>query len=258
MCPPEIERAHELNDQIQSKVSCRDLADDEIADFNDGAGNSDDEMSDAADDEISTAPVQRASQPAPHVRTTRKTPATTSARQPPTRGSDLLDRIANSLDPQHQAQRDAERTSALFQSQQLILLQAQTQDLNHTIQTLRNQLDNSERRRVNADRRVDRLRNQIYISSLIHQAQPSQPVTRLPYREPTVAAALGESSPSSQNSDQDQRFEATYHDGGRCSWFGNGNRFDSDDDVVEVNCIPWSPSPRARSPVQIPPPSDSD
>lgn len=73
------------------------------------------------------------------------------ARQSSTRGSDLLDKIAQSLNPEHQAQRDADRTSALFQSQQLILLQAQIRDLNQLVQSLRTQLDESERRRVDAD-----------------------------------------------------------------------------------------------------------
>lgn len=212
-------------------------------------------MSDGVDEETLAIPAHRTTQPTPRVRTTRKTPSIAPARQPPARGSDLLDRIAHSLDPQHQAQRDTERTSALFQSQQLILLQGQIRDLNQTIQILRNQLDDSERRRASADRRMDRLRNQLYISSLVHQAQPQQPATHL-YREPTVAAALAESSPSTQNSDRDRRWEATYRDGGRCSWFGNGHRFNLDDDVVEVSRIPWSPS--LRSPARTPPSSDSE
>ena len=212
-------------------------------------------MSDGADDETPTVPVHRTTQPTPHVRTTRKTSTAIPTRQPSARGSDLLDRIAHSLDPQHQAQCDTERTSALFQSQQLILLQGQIRDLNQSVQTLRNQLDDSERRRASADRRVDRLRNQIYISSLVHQVQPHQPTARQ-YREPAVVAALAESSPSTQNSDQNRRWEGTYRDGGRCSWFGNGHRFNSDDDVVEVNQIPWSPSP--QSPAQSPPSSDSE
>ncbi|KAF9642068.1 hypothetical protein BDM02DRAFT_3193972 [Thelephora ganbajun] len=165
-CPPEIECAHELNDRIQAKVSCCDLGDDEIADFKDGTDDSDNEMSDGADDEAPFVPVH-CPKPTPRVRTTRKTPVAAPTRQPSTKGSDFLDRIAHSLDPEHQAQCDAERTSALFQSQQLILLQAQIRDLNQTIQTLRNQLNNSERHRAKADRRADQLQNQIYITSVV-------------------------------------------------------------------------------------------
>ena len=101
-CPPEVERAHEIDDKIQAKVSCRDLGDDEIADFKE----SDDEMSDA-DDETPPAPIRRP-RPTPRVRTIRKESTSAPARQPSTRGFDFLDKIAQSLDPEHQAQRDTE------------------------------------------------------------------------------------------------------------------------------------------------------
>ena len=250
-CLPKVKRAHEINDKIQAKVSCRDLGDDEIADFKE----SDEDMSDNADNEMMPTPVPRP-KPTPCVRTTWKESAPVPACQSSTRGFNFLDKIVQSLDPGHQAQRETERTSALFQLQQLILLQTQIRDLNQLTQTLRNQLDNSERRRVDADRHVDQLRNQLYITSVVNQAQVQPPVTRPLYREPPVARALSESHPNSPNSDQDRRWEASYRDGGHSSWSGNGHRLNSDDDVVEVNPIPWSPSP--RSPVQSPPPSDSE
>ena len=233
-------------------MACRDLADDEIADFK----QSDDEMSDDADDEVTPpAPVRRP-RPTPRVRTTRKEPAPAPACQGSTRGVEFLGKIAQSLDPEHQAQRDTERTSTLFQSQQLIFLQAQIRDLNQLVQTLRNQLGDSERRRMDADRRADQLQNQIYITSAISQANARQPTTCPPYREPPVTTPSPEPCPSTPNSDQDRRWEATFREGGHCSWFGNGQRLDSDSDVVEVNPIPWSPS--LRQPAQSPPPSDSE
>ena len=243
-CPPEIDRAHEINDKIQTKVSCRDLDDDDIADFKD----SDDDMS---DDTGNKTPRPK---PTPRVRTTRKEPTPTATRQSSTRGIGFLDRIAQSLDPAHQAQRDAERTSTLFQSQQLIMLQAQIRDLNQLNQSLRTQLDDSERRRVDADRRADRLENQLYMTSVVNQVQ--QPALRPPYRGQPAAIVLSDSQPGSPNSEQGHRWEATFRDGGRCSWNGSGNRLDSDDSVVEVNRIAWSPTPHSR--IQSPPPSDLD
>jgi len=215
-------------------------------------------MSDDADDE---APVPLAHRPKPtrRVRTTRKESALAPTRQPSARGFDFLDKITQSLDPEHQAQRDTERTSVLFQSQQLILLHAQIRDLNQLVQALRTQLDDSERRRVDADRRADRLQNQIDIASVVNRVQVQQPVARPPYREPPVAIDLSESCAGTPNPDQDRRWEATYRNGGQTSWSGNGHRLNSDDDVVEVvevNPIPWSPS--LRSPARSPSPSDSD
>jgi hypothetical protein len=92
-------------------------------------------MSDGADD-ADGANDEVPAVPAPRVRTTRGTAAALPACQPSARGSNLLDRIADSLDPQHQVRHETERTSALFQSQQLIMLQGQIRDLNQTIQTL--------------------------------------------------------------------------------------------------------------------------
>lgn len=178
-----------------------------------------------------------------------------SARQPSTRGSDVLDRIAHSLDPQRQAQRDVEQSSTLFQSQQLILLQSRIRNLNQTIQTLQDQVTDSERRRVDADRRADQLQNLMYITSALRQAQQPPAVTNPPYRESATRAAPTESPPNTPGAPRNQRWEAVYRDGGRCSWFGvgDGAQPDSDDsDVVGVNRIPWSPSP--RSPAQFPPP----
>ena len=64
MCPPEIEHVHELDDWIQLKVSCCDLADDEIADFKDDADESDEAPS---YNETSAVPALHTTQPAPHV-----------------------------------------------------------------------------------------------------------------------------------------------------------------------------------------------
>ena len=145
------------------------------------------------DEEVAAGPSRRATQPAPRVRTARKTSTMVSARQPSTRGSDVIDRIAHSLDPQRQAQRNAEQSSTLFQSQQLILLQSQIRDLNQTIQTLRDQVTDSERRRVDADRRADQLQNQMYITYALRQAQQPPAVTNPPYRESATRAVPTES-----------------------------------------------------------------
>lgn len=97
------------------------------------------------------------------------TPAATH--QSPSKGLNFLDKIMQSLDPDHQAQCDTQQTLVLFQSQQLILLQAQIRDLNQLIQNLQMQLGDSKRHWVDADQCTDCLENQIYISSIVNQAQ---------------------------------------------------------------------------------------
>lgn len=134
----------------------------------------------------------------------------------------------------------------MFQSHQLILLQSQIRDLNNTILSLRNQLDDTERRRIDADRRADRLQNQIDITSAVTRARLHRPSSRVPrYTSPApITVSSSESTP-----DHHRRYEATFRNGGHGSWFGNANRFDQDGDVVEVNRVPWSP------PSGSPPPS---
>ena len=64
--------------------------------------------------------------------------------QSSSKGLDFLDRITQSINPEQQAQRDADRASTIFQAQQL--LQSQIRDLNQTVLSLHTQLNDSERR----------------------------------------------------------------------------------------------------------------
>lgn len=177
VCPPHICRAHEINDKIQSKVACRDLGDREIIEVDDDEGDvSDDEMSDCyehAEDTDGGSPAPHV--PIPRVRTSRVEAALLSSqestRQSSSKGTDILEKISKMFDPEVQSRRDADRASSMFQTQQLILLQSQIRDLNGTVLSLRNQLNDSERRHVDADRRADCLQNQIDITSAVTQAR---------------------------------------------------------------------------------------
>ena len=242
-CPPEVHRAHEIEHKIQSKVACRDLEDEEIIDFEDGK-YADDEMSNVFDhpeddDEGGPAP---SSKPAPRVRTTRiKSPLLSQepTRQPSSKGTNILEKISQTFDPEVQSRREADRVSSMFQSHQLILLQSQIRDLNATILSLRSQLDDSERCRVDADCRADRLQNQLDIASALSRARLFRSTTHASRpASPILISSSPESTP-----EYNRRYEATFRDGGRCSWFGNADRFDrdGDNDVVEVTRVPWSP-----------------
>jgi len=223
-CPPEVRRAHEVDHKLQSKVASRDLEDGDIMEFKDDGNNSDDEMSDSYDPtkddgEVSPAPHHR---PIPQVRTTRvegSLPSQESVRQSSTKGTDLLEKISKTLDPEIQSRREADRASSMFQSHQLILLQSQIRDLNSTVLSLRGQLDDAERCRVDADRRADRLQNQIDITSAVSRARLYRSATRVPrHASPILISSSPESTP-----DRDRRWEASFRDGGHCSWFGNVN-----------------------------------
>lgn len=253
----EVRRAHEIDHKIQSKIGCRDLEDGDILDVEIGDGDgadSDDEMSDSYDppqdeDEAGPAPHRKLT---PRVRTARietPLPGQDGSRQSSSKGTDILEKISKTFDPEAQSRREADRASAMFQSHQLILLQTQIRDLNSTVLALRTQLDDSERRLINADRRADRLQNQIDITSAVTRARLYRSATRVPrHVSPITIPSSPETTPQ-----HERRYEAVFRGGGRASWFGSPDRYNLDDDVVEVSRIPWSPSP-----VQPPPQSDSE
>ena len=176
-------------------------------------------------------------------------PSRNVARQSSSKGLDFLDRITKSINPEQQSQRDSDRSSTIFQAQQLLLFQSQIRDLNQTILSLRSQLDHSERRRADADRRVDRLRNQIDITTAVTRARLYRS-TEVPAptasRQNPISISSSSSTPSTP--DYNRRWEATFHDGGRCSWFGAAERLPFDEDIVEVTRIPWSPPPHSPPP----------
>ena len=254
ICPPHIHRAHEINDKLQTKVACRDLEDHEIIEVDDNEGDiSDDEMSDCYERAKETdggSPVLQV--PVHRVRTSRVEAELLSSQesthQSSSKGTDILEKISKMFDPEVQSRRDADRAASMFQTQQLILFQTQIRDLNSTMLSLRNQLDNSERRRVDADRRADRLQNQIDITLAVTQACLRRPTTRaLRHPAPISVSSTPESTP-----DRDRRYEATFRDGGHCTWFGNADRLDQDSDVVEVTRVPWSPPPPTPTPPRYP------
>ena len=73
------------------------------------------------------------------VRTTRieaPLPSQESACQSSSKGTNLLEKISKTFDPEVQSHREADRASSMFQTQQLILLQSQIRDLNSTVLSL--------------------------------------------------------------------------------------------------------------------------
>lgn len=208
----------------------------------------------ASDNNPTNPPLHR-------VRTTRvdaPLPSQSSLRQPPAKAFDFLEKITKSLDPENQARRDAECTSMMFQSQQLLLFQSQVRELNTTIQSLRAQVDHAERRWADADHRADRLQRQLDMTTPGRLFRAADQVPHY-YSNPPPAPASSSSSPT-LTPDRNRRYEATFTDGGNCTWFGNANRLNDDDDVIQVDRIPWSPSLSQRSPTPAhsPPPSDSN
>ena len=182
-----------VHTKIQSKVACRDLEDEDIVDFEDGNGDdSDDKMSDSSEDNSGAISVP-SRKPIPRVRTTHAEtplPSQESARQSSSKGTEILEKISKTFDSEVQSCREADRSSSMFQSHQLILMQSQIRDLNSTILSLRGQLDDAERHCVNADRRADCLQNQINITSAITHARLYRPTSQVPRNVSPISLLL--------------------------------------------------------------------
>lgn len=149
--------------------------------------------------------------PTPRVRTTRVSaplPSHGPSRQPSAKAFDFLEKITKSLDPENQVRRDAERTSMIFQSQQLLLFQSQVRELNTTVQSLRAQLDNAERRWADADRRADRLQRQLDTTTHGRLFRSADQVPHY-YSNPPPAPSPSYSSSPTSTLDHNRRYEAT-------------------------------------------------
>ncbi|KAH7930087.1 hypothetical protein BV22DRAFT_1125242 [Leucogyrophana mollusca] len=171
-CPPHIDRAHQIEDWINEKAGARDLDDDDIIDADDGVivVTSDEEgpcvtssrpirpatsSTKATAARVKTEPAE-AGPIARRASDRLGTPVARTQRAPRTGGLDLLNTIANSLDPRVQTSRDEERSARSMHTTQFLSLSNQLRDAQHTINDLRDQLLRVERDRSDAERRADR------------------------------------------------------------------------------------------------------
>ncbi|KAJ7779443.1 hypothetical protein DFH07DRAFT_730180 [Mycena maculata] len=126
-CPPEVKRAHELEDLINTHVGTRDLSDSEFDDDFDGASSNDDiEVIEHPSASVRTAVARRA--PTPPLR--RKSRAS---------GADLANKLANAFDPETQEARDDARSQRVFENTQILTLSQQLRDAQAVAENLRTQ-----------------------------------------------------------------------------------------------------------------------
>jgi regulator of replication initiation timing len=139
VCPPHVERAHEIDSLINERAGTRDLADSDFDgngdaivissdDSDDGSDGGDDEGDD--DDPPKKKHVARISRPenAPTPRNQRGT------------GIALVEKLTRAFDPSAQRARDDARASRSLQNTQFLLLSQQVRDGQSTIETLRAQV----------------------------------------------------------------------------------------------------------------------
>jgi len=198
-CPPEIKRAHQIDDLINERAFTRDISDGEL----DGSDNIDntrhlnndedpDNDSDAppvkikkADHVIHEAIIRRPDSSVPH-RTSRMA------------GTDLMAKLSATFDPASQQARDADRANRSMQNAQLLALSQQLRDANTTTEGLRTQINDlqsrlheAERARDRADLKLEMLqfsRSSSAHSSRSHRHSPSPPPVRRRHRNGRIGA----------------------------------------------------------------------
>ncbi|KAJ7222883.1 hypothetical protein C8J57DRAFT_1148546 [Mycena rebaudengoi] len=126
-CPPEIKRAHEIEDLINTHVGTRDLSDSEFHEESDkGSSNDDIEVIEHPSASVRTAVAHRA--PTPPLR--RKSRAG---------GADLANKLAHAFDPAVQQARDDVRSQRTLENTHLVTVSQQLRDSQAVVESLRTQ-----------------------------------------------------------------------------------------------------------------------
>lgn len=156
--PPHIERAHEIEEEIASRIGMRDLNESDYADAissedNSSASGSSDSDSDEEPKtktaRIRTAKAVRA--PSPLI--TR--PSARTASRTSSGAADLVTAMSRALHPDVQRRRDIERTERMTASSQLLMLQQQMRDQQQQIFELQGRLQDAYRARDRAELKLE-------------------------------------------------------------------------------------------------------
>ncbi|KAJ7679987.1 hypothetical protein B0H14DRAFT_3681673 [Mycena olivaceomarginata] len=243
-CPPEVKRAHEIEDLINQRVGTRELSDSEFDDQSD-AGSSD------GDIEVieRTAIAHRA-------------PTPPLPRKSRARGTDLANRLANAFDPEVQRHRDEARARRSSENTQILTLSQQLRDERATTENLRSENNILRNRIHDVERTLERaeLRNEMMSFAGDHRGRsPSRPRHR---RSPSPSHPRHRRSrsprrhrhtrpPGYRSHKRDTgiervngkiRCETIYPDGGAMTYWVSDPSTDEyydDDDNEEENRNPW-------------------
>lgn len=174
-CPPHIERAHQIDSNINERAGTRDLDDEDIADKVLVISDKEDNLQPKAHNP--RVLVKQEPQELGPIARHSVTPAPRASCNSHTPGLELLTTISASLDPCLQAARDDKRTARTLQSTQVMSLSNQLRDAHMTINSLHDQLLQAEHEHSNAERHADRFEMQLQMAQVLHgqDRHPSQP-----------------------------------------------------------------------------------
>ncbi|KAJ6483466.1 hypothetical protein DFH09DRAFT_1340467 [Mycena vulgaris] len=171
-CPPDIKRAHRIEDQINQRAGTRELNDSDL----DGAAG-DYDSSDDGSVEILDGPAQI------HTAVAHRAPTPPLRRNSRMNAPELVSTLAKAFDPAAQKTRDDERAQRSFQSTHILTLSQQIRDQNAVIEGLRTQLTAAQSHVHDVERARDRaeLANQFYNNGFAAPAPRPQRSRRSAY-----------------------------------------------------------------------------
>ncbi|TDL21626.1 hypothetical protein BD410DRAFT_865021 [Rickenella mellea] len=208
--PWDVDRALDIEREIVDKSGVRKLEDEDIIDLDDEASTISDNDD---DDERPPAKKQKpAVARAVAIKVDTPLPPVTTRRSRGPAGLDVLNRLSQNFDPAVQAARENERTARSLQASQIQTLSTQIRDLNSTVTSLRTQLLESERHRHEAERRADRVEQQLHMEEMFRRVSGRREIS---YERPPPPPPPPE------------RYHVRYRDGGEARFYGHPEDFDS-------------------------------
>lgn len=235
-CPPNVERAHQIDDLINEKLGTRELDDDDIADDADVDVDTSEDQSDSDSDSDSDRPPPKqprvVKRDAPTLSDTSRLPpriAGRRTRQTAGAGLAILNKISSNLDPATQAALASDRAATSFQNLQFMTLNQQLRDLQGEMRELRTQLVESQRQTHQAERHAEHVEQQLEFTRMMHGDSRGRRDTRdhdshdQDHRGRNRQPRRYSSTPTRHahsRSTPRRRFEVHYRDGGRHSYWG--------------------------------------
>lgn len=215
-CPPEVKRAHEIEDLINQRVGTRDLSDSEFdSDSEAGASDNDIEIIEHPSASIRTAVAQRV--PTPPLR--RKSRATGT--------TDLANKLAHAFDPEAQKARDDARAQRTFENTQILTLSQQLRDAQGVAESLRTQNGILQNRVHDLERAHDRAELKLELLGMTGGGGGVANRGRSRRRSPPRRSHKNE--PGLQRVRGKIRCERLYPDGGAMTYWASDPSTDDDD-----------------------------
>ncbi|KAF8129104.1 hypothetical protein K438DRAFT_2000003 [Mycena galopus ATCC 62051] len=219
-CPPEVKRAHEIEDLINQRVGTRELSDSE---FDDQSENS------SSDNDIEVVELTAIA---------RRAPTPPLPRKSRVRGTDLANKLANAFDLEVQRDCDEARAHRSFENTQILTLSQQLRDERAITENLRSENTILRNRIHNVERALERaeLRNEMMCFSGGRRGHSP----RRPHRSRPVGYCSHKRNPGVERVDGQIRCETKYPDGSAMTyWISDPSTDNYDEDDEEENHNPW-------------------